>query len=939
MADFFISLGTLGCVYVVGCTSSTDFPTTHGAYNESYNAHTDIFIAKLNELGNALIYSTYLGGRAADDWPSSMAVDSTGCVYVAGNTNWSDFPTTPGAYDRSFNDNYLVGDAFVVKLNASGSALVYSTFLGGYGVDCASSMAIDVNDCAYVSGTTCSLNFPITTGAFKSKIDDSSDIFVTKFNQSGSALLYSTILGRGKSYAISSLNHIAVDSFGCAYIAGESWAPEFPTTPGAHNIIHGDYDANFVAKLNASGNALVYSTFLDRGAGQNEITSVRAITLDTNGCAFVVGSTGFTDYPTTSDAFDTTMDGANDAFVTKLNQTGSAFLYSTFLGGNYEDQPYYYYVQDNAGAVAISSSNCLYVLGYTVCPDFPVTPGAYEITLTDWQSCFISKFNFIPRKPDLLIKTSAERYYSGDDIFNSDGTNQTKMQIAEINQKVVYSFSVVNAGEADDSFKITGPAGGNGWIVKYYTFAANADVTSQVTGSGLKTATLNPGASSEIYAIVEPGSVTPLGSVNTLLIKAASEIDKTKIDVVKAMTTCVASRKPDLLIKAGIERTYIGLDVINIDGTNQTKSQNGAPNQKITYTFKVKNAGNANDSFKITGPGSVAGWNVRYYESNTGAEVTSQVTGGGWSSGTIGPGATKGIFVNVKSDATLSLGATNTLLITASSDSDNTKIDVVKAVTTFTGIYKTDMLIKSGPETSYSGASTYCTDGTNQTKMQNVCAGQKVTYGFRARNGGNAIDSFKITGPAGGGGWSVKYYDFTTSADVTSQVTGAGWVSSILAPGTMGGVFVNIKPDSTVPIGSSITLTMTGTSMSDNTKIDVVKAVTICVASYKPDLLIKLGTESTYSGLDVINADGTDQTKTQNAAINQKVTCSFRVKNAGYLSDSFKITGPGGGSGWTVKYIDLASGADVTSQVTGNRMAEWNHGTRNRQRSVCKDHS
>jgi hypothetical protein len=117
---------------------------------------------------------------------------------------------------------------------------------------------------------------------------------------------------------------------------------------------------------------------------------------------------------------------------------------------------------------------------------------------------------------------------------------------------------------------------------------------------------------------------------------------------------------------------------------------------------------------------------------------------------------------------------------------------------------------------------------------------------------------------------------------------------------------------------------MTGTSVSDSTKIDVVKAVTTCVASYKPDLLIKLGTESTYAGLDIINADGTDQTKSQNASAYQKVTCAFRVKNAGYLSDSFKITGPAGGSGWTVKYCDLVTGADVTSQVTGTG---WLSGT------------
>ena len=160
----------------------------------------------------------------------------------------------------------------------------------------------------------------------------------------------------------------------------------------------------------------------------------------------------------------------------------------------------------------------------------------------------------------------------------------------------------------------------------------------------------------------------------------------------------------DLLIKSGTESSYSGTDIYSDDGSNQAKSQNTAPNQKVTYAFKVKNAGDANDSFKITGPGSVNGWNVRYYESNTGAEVTSQVTGSGWSSGTLTPGATRGIFVNVKPDSTLSLGATNTLLIKAESEADDSKIDVVKAITTFTGIYKTDMLIKSGPETSYSGA-------------------------------------------------------------------------------------------------------------------------------------------------------------------------------------------------------------------------------------------
>lgn len=396
-------------------------------------------------------------------------------------------------------------------------------------------------------------------------------------------------------------------------------------------------------------------------------------------------------------------------------------------------------------------------------------------------------------------------------------------------------------------------------------------------------------------------------------------------DPMKLMGTFNTSTcKPDMLIKAGIETTYIGTDIFNTDGSSQTKSQSAAPNQKITYAFKVKNAGSANDSFKVTGPAGGIGWNVKYYDLTTGADVTSQVTGSGWPSGTLTPGTSKGIFVNIKPDATIPNGMINSLLITATSITNDTAVDAVKAVTSFTGSYKTDMLIKTGTETSYSGTNIFNADGSNQTKTCNVSAGQKVTYAFRAQNAGNANDSFRITGPAGGSGWSVKYYDLTTNADVTSQVTGSGWISGAIAPKINKGIYAQIKPDSTVPLGSSITLLVTGASESDKSKIDVVKAVTTCVAAYQPDLLIKSGSETVYIGTGIINADGTNQTKSQSASANQKVTYSFRVMNAGYFNDSYTVTGTAGGSGWSVKYYDLTSGVEITSQVTGSG---WSSGT------------
>lgn len=284
--------------------------------------------------------------------------------------------------------------------------------------------------------------------------------------------------------------------------------------------------------------------------------------------------------------------------------------------------------------------------------------------------------------------------------------------------------------------------------------------------------------------------------------------------------------KIDMLIKSGSESTYSGTGVFSIDGDNQMKSQNISPNQKVVYSFKAKNSGIGDDSFKITGPSGGDGWSVKYYDLTTNAEVTSQVTGAGWSSGTMTPGGCKGIYANVRPDATVPAGSMKTLLMTAVSELDDTAIDVVKAVTTLVGTYKVDLLIKSGTESSYSGIGIFGTDGVNQTKSQDVSAGQKVTYAFKAQNAGNVVDSFKITGPAGGDGWSVKYYDLATNADVTSQVTGGGWVSRTLASKGNAGIYVNVRPNAGMPAGSIKTLLITATSVTDDIKIDVVKAVT-----------------------------------------------------------------------------------------------------------------
>ena len=254
-----------------------------------------------------LLYATFLGGGEGD-WANEVAVDATGNAYVAGSTRSSDFPTTPGAYDTTHNEST---DAFVARLNPSGSDLLYATFLGGDGSDYGDGVAVDATGNAYVTGSNGSSDFPTTSGAYDTTHNGGADVFVSKLNPSGSDLLYATFLGgggddRGKG--------IAVDGSGSAYVTGWTFSPDFPTTPEAYDTTYnGSYDA-FVARVNPSGSDLPYATFL----GGSDYDIGNGIAVDGPGNAYVTGYTTSSDFPTTPEAYDTTHNGGRDAFVARL---------------------------------------------------------------------------------------------------------------------------------------------------------------------------------------------------------------------------------------------------------------------------------------------------------------------------------------------------------------------------------------------------------------------------------------------------------------------------------------------------------------------------------------------------------------------------------------------------------------------------------------------
>ena len=365
-----ITVDAIGNTYIIGTTLSPDFPTTPGAFQTTLqgNGQGHVFVTKLNASGSALIYSTFIGGSGGEAG-NGVAIDSTGNAYLTGATGSLDFPTTPGAFSRTLHGNGSTGDVFVTKLNASGSALVYSTLIGGLGNDNGTAIAIDSTGNAYVTGPTGGQApiYPTTAGAFQTTYGGGLlDVFVTKLNATGSALIYSTLIGGGGT---DSANGIAIDSTGNAYVTGQTGgsAPPYPTTSGAFQTTNRGANV-FVTKLNADGSALIYSTFI----GGSGLDFGNGIAIDPTGNAYLTGSTSSVDFPTTPGAFQTTNNsnsGNNDVFVTKLNAGGSALIYSTYIGG---------VLGDLGNGIAIDSTGNAYVTGSTSSPAYPTTPERFK---------------------------------------------------------------------------------------------------------------------------------------------------------------------------------------------------------------------------------------------------------------------------------------------------------------------------------------------------------------------------------------------------------------------------------------------------------------------------------------------------------------------------------------------------------------------------------
>lgn len=452
-----IVIGSDGNVYLTGYTLSSDFPTTAGVYDTTYNgAHNTTFVSKLNSELTNLLASTYLGGSGSDR-SHSMVLGLDGNIYVTGDTLSLDFPITAGAYDTTMSSDDKGANIFISRLNSDLSILIASTYLGGNNSDQGYGIAVDSSADVYVVGRTYSKNFPTTKDAYDSSYNDDKnfDVVVSKLDGNLSNLLASTYLGGSDTDYPTS---IVIGSDGNVYVSGVTESLDFPTSENAYDTSHNCVDDAFwgyglidifVSKLDSDLKNILASTYL----GGSYPSFCNFATLDSVGNIYVAGWTASENFPTTKGAYDDSYNdsyvGSADAIVSKLNGNLTKLLASTFLGGS---------GKDFGDSLALDLNRNVYVTGNTDSIDFPVTPDAYNTSYEEGSryNSFVSKFD-----SNLSADTSTGRIYGYVKDANGKPIESAKLKLKGENTKFkdikfsdengFFEFAFLGA----DSYKIT----------------------------------------------------------------------------------------------------------------------------------------------------------------------------------------------------------------------------------------------------------------------------------------------------------------------------------------------------------------------------------------------------------------------------------------------------------------------------------------------------
>jgi hypothetical protein len=452
-----VAADSSGAAYVTGFTASANFPTTPGAADTTINAAEDCFVSKLNSTGTALVYSTFLGGNN-NTHGNAVAVDPAGSAYVAGVTQATDFPVPNGLQTSPQGG----ADGFLTKLSPNGSALSYSTYLGGSADDSANGVALGPDGNAYVVGNTQSANFVNAIGSsvfFDDTLGGTQDAFVVRLDTiapGSNSLIYGTLLGGS---GVDGAQAVAVDIAGDAIVTGSTASADFPVFNAADNSLGGARDA-FVTKLIAPGATLVYSTFLG-GSGVEDGLSVA---VDSAGDAYVATDSFSADFPTTPGVFQTTLKGTDDATVTKYNPSGGV-VYSTFLGGS---------GHEGDERLAVDRHRRVLLAGSTDSNDFPVV-GALQTKPAGGTDAFVARLDIAGAKLDYST------YVGG---TGTDGLRGLALDPAGNAYIVGTSNAPTNYPTTPGAFQTTAPGGDDAFASKLSQLGScNTPIFSASSGS------------------------------------------------------------------------------------------------------------------------------------------------------------------------------------------------------------------------------------------------------------------------------------------------------------------------------------------------------------------------------------------------------------------------------------------------------------------------
>jgi len=432
-------------------------------------------------------------------------------------------------------------------------------------------------------------------------------------------------------------------------------------------------------------------------------------------------------------------------------------------------------------------------------------------------------------QPDLWVRNRGETSYVGNNIYNPDGTNQTKSQSVEANVWATYYFQLYNDGDLTESFRLKGQPTSvpTGWLVRYY-IDGQGEKTTDFIGAGYVVSSLAPGAAIGGSVMVLMSRTVAIGASLPVLVTATSETDAaTWLDTVKAVTRRTSGGQPDLWIRNQANATYIGDNIYNSDGAGQTKTQVVPANVWATYYFRLYNDSSlVGSSYRLTGPAAPSGWVVKYYIDGQGEKTADFTNGVGYLVQSLAPaGAWVGGSITVQAGAGVAYGASLNVLVQAKSESDALLLDAVKATTTKLRVGP-DLWIRNSGDTSYVGDNVYNADGTNQTKGQMVATNVWATYEFRLYNDGTATESFRLTGPTAPSGWQVRYYITGQGEKTTDFTNGVGYLVSSLAPGAMVAGSVTVLPGAGVAGGAFWECLVMAKSTADANKLDAVMSRT-----------------------------------------------------------------------------------------------------------------